>query len=247
LGSALAGGDVNDDGRPDVVVGAAGYESSASLINEGAAVVFYGGSGAMDTTPDAILRSGRADATGGASVAVGDINGDGIDDVISGAPLSSLVVTEGGMVQIWFGSTEPFDTLVDITFFGGLIGEDFGRSVAAMPDLNGDGKAEIVVGAPRASNAIGTTAGAVKLYFSAANGFSSNPSLVLEGTQENALFGTTLAVGLFNNDGLFDLGVGEPARDVSPGSNNGAFYLYFGQSNDLFRNGFEPFVPLGAH
>lgn len=245
-GTAIAGGDVNGDGRPDVVVGAAGYESTNTFLNEGAALVFLGGNGPIDTTPDAILRSGRADATGGASVAVGDINGDGIDDVISGAPLSSLVVADGGMVQIWFGSTGPFDTLVDVTFFGSLIGEDFGRSVAAMPDLNGDGKAEVVVGAPRASNSLGDNTGVVKLYFSAPNGFSSNPSLVLEGTQADSLFGTTLAVGLFSNDGLFDLGVGEPARDISPGANNGAYYLYFGQTNDLFRNGFEPFVPVGA-
>ena len=242
-GSSLASGDVNGDGRPDVIVGAAGYESNAALSNEGAAVVFLGSSGPIDTTPDAILRSNAANATGGAAVAVGDFNGDGFDDVLSGAPLSSVAISEGGMAQIWFGATGSFDTLVDVTLFGSVAAEDFGRSVAALPDLNGDGKDEIVVGAPRASNAVGLSTGAVKLYFSALNGFSSNPSLVLEGTQTDALFGSSMAIGLFNSDTLFDVGVGEPGRDISPGNNNGAFYLYFGQSDELFRDGFEQGVP----
>jgi hypothetical protein len=238
-GNSLASGDVNGDGINDVIVGATGYESSSSFINEGAAVVFFGGVGTIDTTADAILRTGRADATGGASVAVGDFNGDGIGDVLSGAPPSSTAITEGGMVQIWHGSTGSFDTLVDVTFFGTDIAENFGRSVAALPDSNGDGRDEIVVGAPRANNSGGLSTGEVKLYFSAANGFSSSPSLVLEGTETDALFGNSVAIGRFNSDAFFDVSAGEPSRDISPGVNNGAFHLYFGQSIEVFKDGFE--------
>lgn len=238
-GNSLASGDVNGDGINDVIVGATGYESSGSFNNEGAAVVFLGGVGTIDTTPDAILRSARADATGGASVAVGDFNGDGIGDVLSGAPLSSVANTEAGMVQIWYGSTGSFDSLVDVTLFGTDLAEDFGRSVAALPDSNDDGRDEIVVGAPRASNSVGLSTGEVKLYFSAVSGFASSPSLVLEGTQTDALFGNSVAIGRFNSDAFFDVGAGEPSRDISPGVNNGAFYLYFGQSNEVFKDGFE--------
>ncbi len=238
-GAALAGGDVNDDGVSDVIVGAPGYESTSALVNEGAALVFFGGSGAIDTTVDAILRTARANAAGGSSVATGDFNGDNIDDVISGAPLNSVAISEGGTAQIWFGGTGPFNTLVDVTFFGNADSEDLGRSVAALPDFNGDNRDEIVVGAPGAANASGLISGAVKLYFSAPNGFSSNPSLVLLGTQTSDIFGTTVATGRFNSDALYDVGVGEPGVDISPGANNGAFRLYFGQSDDVFRNGFE--------
>lgn len=243
VGSALASGDVNGDGFTDVIVGAAGYESSGSLVDEGAALLFLGGNGPLDTTSDAILRSGRAGAAGGASVAVGDFNGDGFADILSGAPLSSLAVTEGGMAQLWYGSAGAFDTGVDATLSGSVVSEDFGRSVAALPDISGDGKAEIIVGAPRANNAMGQRTGTVKIYFSSANGFSSAPDLVLDGNQTDALFGTTVAVGRFNGDTAFDVGVGEPARDVSPGTNNGAYYLYFGQQNEVFRDGFEANTP----
>ncbi|MBK8285727.1 MAG: FG-GAP repeat protein [Ahniella sp.] len=170
---------------------------------------------------------------------MGDFNGDGFGDVLSGAPLSSTAAAEAGMAQIWFGSTGTFDTLVDVTLFGSDIAEDFGRSVAALPDVNDDGKFEIVVGAPRSSNSVGLSTGEVKVYFSAPGGVSSNPSLVLEGTQTDALFGNSVAIGRFNSDALFDVGVGEPSRDISPGVNNGAYYLYFGQSNEVFKNGFE--------
>ena len=81
--------------------------------------------------------------------------------------------------------------------------------------------------------------GKVKLYFSTPNGFPSSPSLVLEGTQTDALFGNSVAIGRFNSDSLFDVAAGEPALDISPGVNNGAFYLYFGQSIKVFKNGFE--------
>jgi len=143
-GNALASGDVNGDAINDVIVGSTGYESSANFINEGAAVVYFGGVVTIDTTPDAILRSGQVGATGGASVAVGDFNGDGIGDVLSGAPLSSAATTEAGMVQVWFGNTGSFDTLVDVTLFGTDMVEDFGRSVATLPDINDDGREEIV-------------------------------------------------------------------------------------------------------
>lgn len=238
-GNALASGDVNGDAINDVIVGSTGYESSANFINEGAAVVYFGGVVTIDTTPDAILRSGQVGATGGASVAVGDFNGDGIGDVLSGAPLSSAATTEAGMVQVWFGNTGSFDTLVDVTLFGTDMVEDFGRSVATLPDINDDGREEIMVGAPRSFNGFGLRTGEVKLYFSTPNGFSSSPSLVLEGMQTDASFGNTVATGRFNNDALFDVVVGEPALDISPGVNNGAFYLYFGQSLNVFKNGFE--------
>lgn len=244
-GNSLGSGDVNGDGRPDVIVGATSYESSANLINEGAALVFFGGTGPMDTTADAILRTDRPGATGGASVAVGDFNGDGIGDVLSGAPLASVSASEAGLVQVWFGGTGPFDTVVDVSLLGSVVAEDFGRSVASLPDFNGDGRAEIVVGAPNATG-VGLSTGAVKFYFSSPTGFSAAPSLVLEGTQVDGRFGTSVAVGRFSNDVLFDVGVGEPRRNVSPGVANGAFYLYFGQNDTLLRNGFEPSVPLGA-
>ena len=55
----------------------------------------------------------------------------------------------------------------------------------------------------------------------------------------DALFGTSVATGRFNADATADVAVGEPGRDMSPGTNNGAWSLYFGQPDEMFRNGFE--------
>lgn len=240
-GASVAGGrDVNGDGIADVVVGAPGYESNGNFVDEGAAAVFFGGNGALDTAPDAILRSGRAGAAGGASVAIGDVNGDGFADVISGSPLNGSAGTAAGAVQIWHGGTGAFDTVVDATLLGIQVSEDFGRSVAALPDVNGDGRDELVVGAPRGLNSQGQAAGTVKIYFSQSNGaWPSAPTLLLQSDQTDALFGTSVATGRFNADATADVAAGEPGRDISPGTNNGAWSLYFGQPDGMFRNGFE--------
>ncbi len=240
-GASVAGGaDLNGDGISDVIVGAPGYESSGNLVDEGAAAVFFGGNGTLDTTPDAILRSGRAGAAGGASVAIGDVNGDGYADVISGSPLNASAATAAGGVQIWHGGAGAFDTVVDATILSSQANEDFGRSVAALPDTNGDDRAELVVGAPRGLNSQGLAAGIVKIYFSQPNGaWPSVPTLVLQSDQTDALFGTSVATGRFNADATADVAVGEPGRDMSPGTNNGAWSLYFGQPDEMFRNGFE--------
>lgn len=241
IGTAVAGpGDVNNDGIGDVVVGAGGYEvSGGSLTNEGAALVYYGGNGTLDGTVDAILRTNTNGAAGGASVALGDLNGDGIDDVVSGAPLYAPNANIGGAVQVWYGGAGSINTLVDVTLFSSAATEQQGRSVAVLPDFNGDGRDELVVGAPTAINSAGLTAGKVRLYFSSPSGFSSLPSLELQGTQTDALFGTSVTVGDFNGDGKFDVAAGEPARDTDASANHGSVYVYFGEGNDVFRNGFE--------
>ncbi|MFO1496738.1 MAG: FG-GAP-like repeat-containing protein [Lysobacterales bacterium] len=241
IGSAVAGrGDVNGDGIDDLVIGAGGYEApGGALLNEGAALVFFGGNGSLDQSVDAILRSNSNGATGGASVALGDLNGDGIDDVISGAPLHAPTANVGGMVQIWYGASGAFNTTVDVTLASTQAAEQFGRSVGVLPDINADGRKELIVGAPGAVNSAALVAGKVRLYFPSAAGIAAPASLELEGNQADALFGTSVAAGDYNGDGAADVAVGEPGRDTGASVNHGAIYAYLGQTDELFRNGYE--------
>lgn len=235
-GTSIAAGDLNGDGRPDVVVGATGYESTTALTNEGAALLFFGGTGPIDTTADAVLPSGQAGATGSASVATGDINGDGIDDLLSGAPLS---FGPGGALQAWHGGAGAFNTQADVQIVGNEASAQLGRSVAILPDLNADGRDELVAGAPTAPNPAGQSTGEAKIYLSSPLGFDSTPSLELVGSEPGGQFGTSVAVGRFNGDAVFDLAVGEPLRDVGATANAGTTYVYFGQPVNVFRDGFE--------
>lgn len=135
FGKAVAdAGDVNGDGYEDFIVG-------APLANR--AYVFFGGP-AGDDVPDVILLS---DTTGdirlGSSVAgAGDVNRDGYDDVIVGAP---LYASRGGVAFIYFGGPS-MDGTPDVRLQGETAFGEFGGAVAGIGDVNGDRFEDVLVG-----------------------------------------------------------------------------------------------------
>jgi hypothetical protein len=110
FGFSVAGGDINGDGYSDVLVGAPLYDNGES--NEGMAFVYYGGSSGIPTNHNWSAQSNQANAQFGFSVAVFDLVHatdpdqirDGYADVVVGAPYYDYVVSNNGMVLIWFGS-----------------------------------------------------------------------------------------------------------------------------------------------
>ena len=141
FGWSVAGaGDVNDDGYGDVIVGAPRGTGGA-----GDAYIYYGAS-AMDNTADITLREAAYRAFFGESVAgAGDVNGDNYDDVIVGAPGNDLVAG-AGRAYVYYGGSTPFGSPAFI-LTEQVAGEMFGISVG-LADFNGDGRADIIVGAP---------------------------------------------------------------------------------------------------
>ncbi len=169
-GRSVSSGDINGDGFDDVIIGAYNADQPGNPYAGETYVIF--GSAAPPATVD--LDSVSADMTilgdyiydwSGRSVSSGDINGDGFDDVIIGAPDAGSEGSNGaGKTYVIFGSSAPpaaidLDSVsADITIYGDDGESHSGWSVSSG-DINGDGCADVIIGAPTADPAGGSKAG----------------------------------------------------------------------------------------
>jgi len=185
-GFSVAGaGDVNRDGRLDVLVGA----FSAGHIDgddSGSAYVVFGGrdTASVDLAlfsargfridggmASSIRRSARTGLPGSAVAGVGDVNGDGRADLLLGAPFASNTAHSSGSAYLVFGKTDT--SSVDLVALGargfridGAADAHFaGNSVAGAGDVNGDGRADVLVGAIGADHNRRSDSGSAYLVF----------------------------------------------------------------------------------
>jgi hypothetical protein len=144
FGAAVTGiGDANGDGFADFVVGEPSSAGSAS--DTGRAYVFMGGSTVPATSVSTLSSLLTLDTYGGALSGAGDVNGDGYDDLLVGAKAAGT----GGVAYLFLGGPGPsFNATSDGGVVGALGGDSFGQSVSGAGDLNADGFADVVVGAP---------------------------------------------------------------------------------------------------
>jgi hypothetical protein len=173
--SVVGLGDINGDGYDDIAIGAPGLvdviSGSGTMASVGAVFVYYGGTKGLSATPSAKLQPSTcvAGALFGFSVAAGDINDDGVNDIIVGAPMDQVTISTGGSqtatgtigkVYAFSGAgltssvTAPLLTLQisgTSNIEGGVnlaTNALFGYSVAVTDDLNNDGRNDIIVGSP---------------------------------------------------------------------------------------------------
>ena len=147
LGHDVAGaGDVNGDGFADVLVGAPNRSPDDESVAVGAAYVYIGGL-EVESVPVMLTASDGmpGDEFGTAVSGVGDVNGDGFDDVIVGAPDEA---DENGAAYVYVGSTDGLllASETKLVEASGRAGERFGGSVSGAGDVNGDGYDDILVG-----------------------------------------------------------------------------------------------------
>ncbi|MEW5741413.1 MAG: FG-GAP-like repeat-containing protein [Myxococcota bacterium] len=213
LGAAVAGiGDLDKDGFAEMLVGAPGLLSAQ---NGGGAVIYKGG---PDPQVDmgGTLNPMSPNAGFGSSVAgLGDVDGDGKPDFAVGAPHFTSTAPQEGAVFIYglSGQSAP------LVFYGGAANALFGAAVAGAGDLNGDGYADLVVGAPTPPNAT-TASSFVRIFFGAAQGPTQTRSRSVRGTQMAEAVGASVAgLGDINGDGFGDVAFGAPGHDVQ--STNG--------------------------
>lgn len=196
------------------------------------------------------------------TVILGDVNGDGFDDVAMSTNRNSQDV---GSVYVIFGTDQGFDLNFDLASLNGMNGFRFdgtdsndltGRALSRAGDVNNDGKADILIGAVQAFNETNGTTGAVFVVFGAqqfgpvmtredldgTNGFQ-----VISAIGESGLGSplTLSSIGDFNGDGVDDFATGlnnETVGGVSP--QTGKIHVIFGRDTSNNNPDFDPILDL---
>jgi hypothetical protein len=245
LGDPVAGaGDVNGDGYADVIVGADGYD--AGETDEGAAFVFLGSaSGIADgdpTTAAAQLESDQAGASLGFVAGAGDVNGDGYADVIVGASQFDAGETDEGAAFVFLGGALGIADADPSTAHAQLESDQAGAflggwSLGGAGDVNGDGYADVIVGAMY-YDAGEEDEGAAFVFLGSASGIADGDPVSadaqLESDQADAYLGWSVAgAGDVNGDGYADVIVGAYGYDAGEGPYEGAAFVFLGSASGI--------------
>jgi hypothetical protein len=225
-GTSLAGaGDLNADGYDDVIVG----EPNGGKIH-----VFLGSPTGLPAGPSLTRNAPVAGSGFGRSVSTaGDVNGDGLDDVIVGANLLSNGESDEGGAYVYLGSAAGLAAAPVWNAEGGTALMQLGVTVSGAGDVNGDGYDEVVVGAPWSQ----LDGGRALLYLGGPSGPAELPAWIASGAgpMANAHFGSAVAAaGDVNGDGYDDLLIGAEGYTEAPyNSAPGRLFVFLGSAAGL--------------
>ncbi len=227
-------GDLDGDGVDDLLIGAAGHDGAAS--NAGVVYVVFDPPAGEQWLQDAAASflGGEAWEWAGADVDIAaDVDGDGLDDMLVGAPgkdVSGGAYLVLGRVGGWWPATPLADS--DGSFLGDGYGDSAGGALAGVGDVDGDGLGDLVIGA-RGNDEAGLEAGAAYLIRGRQAGWAPGAPLADadvtftgEASGDNAGWDVA-AAGDVNEDGLGDFLIGAPESDLG-GMASGAAYLILG-------------------
>ena len=259
--SVSSAGDINNDGVADIIIGADNTDN-----DRGSSYVVFGNSSigngvdlnSLDGTNGFVVNGiAEGDFLGSSVSDAGDINNDGIDDVVIGANRADPNGNEdAGASYVIFGQESQFTEEVSLTTLDGNNGfaingvnpGDFsGISVSSAGDLNGDSIDDLLIGANRADPETGENAGITYVVFGNEGGFAAELDLsilsangiIINGIAAGNGSGTSVsALGDINGDGLSDIGIGAPPAIVGE-DNAGQGYVLFGTESEFADNSFD--------
>ncbi len=258
-GSVSAAGDVNGDGIDDLIIGAIGADPNGNS-RAGNSYVVFGSDSRLPNPFNLNNLNGKngftingvavGDFSGSSVSAAGDVNGDGIDDLIIGAYSAN---SDAGSSYVVFGSDNDLPNPLNLGDINGLNGfttngvaaDDLsGRSVSNAGDINGDGIDDLIIGGIGADPNGNSRAGSSYVVFGSdtglpnpfnLNNLNGKNGFTINGVAADDASGYSIsAAGDINGDGIDDLIIGAPGADP-----NGNSFVLFGREKPLFKNGFE--------
>ncbi|WP_242623941.1 FG-GAP-like repeat-containing protein [Micromonospora kangleipakensis] len=261
FGWTLAIGKVNNDRYADLVIGTQNEDDGQAWNGSGMVTLMWGSAGGVQSTgATGVTGAAVHGATGhpdtvawylGEALAVGDVNGDGLGEVIAGAPLAQTTAINAGLIAVFTGrsgglSSSAVRVITQRT--AGVPGEPeaddrFGGTLA-VGDVTGDGKADVLVGAPGETIVSATQAGVITLLKGSAAGltgsgaqeFDQNHPVVPSARETGDYFGASVALLNLNGTGGLDAVVAATGEEVAgdlAGNGSGLMARFDGSTGGL--------------
>ena len=265
-GYSVSSGDINGDGTPDIIIGSPNTRAGDKDKNKGGKVYCLYGKNkmndALSVNDSEIIFSHKSSSEKdwlGHTIAAGDINGDGVSDLLIGAP---FMRDRSGAVFVVFGKEglsgeSDIKEMADIFIYGANKRNMAGYSVA-IGDINSDGFADIIIGAPSSDKGRGEVYviyGGKELKREINLGDSYDLRIAGKEGSDRGFFvfsekseqrgdsaGYTVASADINGDGIFDIMIGAPGADGNNNKNDsGEVYVIYGRGGlkgnlDLYKD-----------